>query len=133
MHSDRNAGGRRLASLAGPLLACALLAACSSGPTDFVDLATLNVETTGPSQVRSPASRAALTKDLTATGDRVAARGAAADNGLPSAMALALIRQQQNEDARALLAEANGRTVAPALPPCPDERPPEADGTCVRP
>lgn len=115
------------------MLACTLLAACSSGPTDFVDLASLNVEMTGPSQVRSQASRAALTKDLTSSGHRVAARGAAADDGLPSAMALALIRQQQNEEARALLAEASTRKVAPALPPCPDERPPEADGSCVRP
>ncbi len=133
MQFDPTVRGKRRAPAAAALALALLAAACSSGPTDFVDLATTNVDATPPAQVRSPADKAAVARSLTAAGDRAASRAAAADDGLPSAMALAVIRQQQNEDAKALLAEASGSTVAPAKPACPDGLPPEANGTCLRP
>jgi hypothetical protein len=116
-------------------LLAAILAGCASGPSDFVDLATLD-SAPPPPQVRTEAQRSALEKDLAATGNRQAAAGAAADAGLPSAMALAVIRQQQNEEARALLEAAGpvppANAPSPAAPACPDGVAPAADGTCPK-
>ncbi|WP_165644898.1 hypothetical protein, partial [Oharaeibacter diazotrophicus] len=97
--------GPRRAVLAAVLL---LLAACSSGPTDFVDVATVAGDDRAPPQVRSAGEQAELQQTLSASGTALAARGARADDGLGPAMALTVIRQQQNEEARALLQEAGG-------------------------
>lgn len=126
----------RAALLAAAVVA---LAACSSGPTDFVDVATLGESSLAPpQQVHSDAQKAALEHDLSRSGDALAARGASADAGLPSAMALAIIRQQQNEEAKALLEEARAspppaatRDVAPAA--CADGRPRDSAGACPSP
>lgn len=117
--------GPRLAALAAVLF----LAACSSGPTDFVDVATVAGDDRAPPQVRSAAQQAELQKTLSASGTALAARGAAADDGLSSAMALTVIRQQQNEEARALLQEAGGMP-APAAAPCGGGAVRGTDGRC---
>ena len=113
--------------------AALLVAGCAaSGPADFVDLDAAQ-PAPPPSAVRTAAQRDKLERDLTALGNRQEAAGAAADNGLPSAMALAVIRQQQNEEAKALL-EAAGPVPpasAPAAPPaCPEGVTRAADGNC---
>lgn len=117
----------RLAGLA-VLVAC--LTGCASGPADFADLS-LPAPDPSATAVRDDADRVALERDLAARGDQLTASGKAADAGLPSAMALAIIRQQQAEEARKLLdgvndeAAAGGRPDAlcpatdPACPPAP--------------
>lgn len=109
-----------------------LVAGCAaSGPSDFVDLSAN--QPPPPSAVRTADQRDKLERDLTALGNRQEAAGAAADNGLPSAMALAVIRQQQNEEARALLEAATPvpPADAPAAPvACPGNVARAADGTC---
>jgi hypothetical protein len=109
-----------------------LVAGCAaSGPSDFVDLAATQ-PAPPPSAVRTAEQRDKLERDLTALGNRQEAAGAAADNGLPSAMALAVIRQQQNEEARALLEAAGPVPPAAAPAACPDGATPAADGTCPK-
>lgn len=90
-----------------------LVTACSSGPADYVNLEQ-PVASTAPVtdlRVRTDAQRSALERDLASTGNRQIAAGNAADAGLSSAMALTVIRQQQSEEAKALLLEAG-------VPPC---------------
>jgi len=111
-----------------------LVAGCAaSGPSDFVDLAATQ-PAPPPSAVRTAEQRDKLERDLTALGNRQEAAGAAADNGLPSAMALAVIRQQQNEEAKALLEAAGPVRPAPAATPaplpCPEGVTLAADGSC---
>ncbi|WP_181705618.1 hypothetical protein [Chthonobacter rhizosphaerae] len=117
--------GKSRFAVAGLVLA---LAACGGGPSDYVQT-TLPVADPAASAVplRSETQQAALERDLKRLGSAQASAGRRADDKLPSAMALAIIRQQQNEEARKLLDAAG--TVPPAgaqpcdpkLVVCPDK------------
>jgi heterodisulfide reductase subunit A-like polyferredoxin len=104
-----------------------LLAGCASGPADIADaFASMTVNET--SAVKTEEERAALVSDLEQAGDRQASEGRAAASGLPSAVALSIIRQQQVEEARALLEESGSFEAAepcdPAVTPaCPAPTP----------
>jgi outer membrane murein-binding lipoprotein Lpp len=102
------------ASMTVVIAVSAVLAGCASGPTDF---AALPDQIAGPRSVRTEAERDRLEGDLQVTAARQASAGRAADDTLPSAMALAVIRQQQVEEARDLLQSAVDVEPAP-LPPC---------------
>lgn len=103
-----------------------LLSACASGPSDFADL---HHPPSAPEAqtVRDQAQRANLERDLAAQADRLAANGRAADAGLPSAMALAIIRQQQAEEARKLLDGVNDEAAVGGKP---DALCPASDPAC---
>ena len=108
----RGASAARAAIMAAALAA---LAACSSGPTDFADLSGLTGWNDAPTEVRSEAQKTALERDLTSTANRVQSAGDAAERIQPGALALAVVRQQQNEEARALLEEAGVNDGPPCL------------------
>lgn len=104
--------------VATSIAAALLLAACGGGPSDYVETAAPVAEPAGSSvPLRTAAQQDALERDLANAGSAQASAGNRADASLPSAMALAIIRQQQNEEARKLLDETSGG-VAPAAAPC---------------
>ncbi len=88
--------------LSGLVAATVGLSACASGPADFADLSRPAADPAAEI-VKSEPQQAALAEELAAAGTRQASAGKAGDNGLSSAMALAVIRQQQMEEARKLL------------------------------
>ncbi len=102
-----------------------ILAGCAQGPADFLADRLPALPGTADSQpVLSPDDRDELARDLGAAADRNADEGRAAVGGLPSAMALTIIRQQQEEEARELL---EGATAEPVPPVCD----PAVDPACV--
>lgn len=115
-----------LVSRAAAAALALLLSACASGPSDFADL---RQPPSSPEAqaVRDEAGRANLERDLAAQADRLAANGRAADAGLPSAMALAIIRQQQAEEARKLLEGVDAEAAAGGKP---DALCPATDPAC---
>jgi hypothetical protein len=124
--SARNSMGMAVAALAAALLA---LAACSSGPTDFVEVAAPpSLETT----VKTDVQRTALERELTAQGQRQVAAGSVADSSLPAAMALQVARDQQSEDVRALLDSAGIQGATEAALVCAEGLVAALDGTCVK-
>lgn len=94
--------------------ACLLLAACGTGPADFVANLPSQAITEPRAQVRTPEERAALEAELDSVGSRQAAAGRNA--GSANALALEIIRQQQAEEARALLDAAE---ASPPVEPAP--------------
>jgi hypothetical protein len=93
-------------ALALALAASALLSAggCASGPSDFMQLVSFNSDKPKGPVIRTEKQQQALAASLSA--DR---RGQSADTavepGASSALALTVIRQQQSEEAKALLTE----------------------------
>ncbi|MBH0239716.1 hypothetical protein [Methylobrevis albus] len=104
--------GRRLGGVAA---LAAVLGACASGPSDFADFPDM-IAPPQQSQIvtKSPEQLAATQDSLTAAARGQAGAAARADDGLGPAMALAVIRQQQEEEARLLLEQAEG--LAPVAP-----------------
>lgn len=97
--------------VASAVIAVALsLAGCASGPSDFLKQASSEPDTT-KSMVRDPSQQAALAAALAAQ-----SRGVSAPAGDPSTvMALAAARQQQHDEAAALLQE-TADAFKPATP-----------------
>ncbi len=103
-------------SLSRSLVASAVVAGalslggCASGPSDFLKQASTTPDTT-KSMVRDPSQQAALAAALAAQ-----SRGVSAPSGDPSTvMALAAARQQQHDEAAALLQE-TADAFKPATP-----------------
>jgi hypothetical protein len=97
---------------AAAVLLALLAGACAQGPTDFVEGPIGGTAVAAPT--RTVAERDALVRDLDSTAARQSSAGRGADAGLPSAMALTILRQQQEEEARALLDAATAAEVPPA-------------------
>ncbi len=123
---------RRSARRAGPYLALAialstLVGACASGPSDFADLAAVEAGEPQPKVVKSAAEADASRDRLLRQARSRAGAADGADAVLPPAMALALIRQQQEDEARRLLLETNP-DLAAQMPaePLPEEAAPPA-------
>jgi hypothetical protein len=106
-------------AIAAGLLIGLALAGCAKGPADFMDeFTTVGASSLSTQPVRSPDERERLARDLDATAARQSSAGRSAGGTLPSAMALTVIRQQQEEEARALLEAAT--EVPPATPAADD-------------
>jgi hypothetical protein len=116
------------------VVALAILASgCAQGPADLIAEAPSGPAITEPqAPTLSIADRERLENDLDATASRQASAGRAAVDAVPTAMALSVIRQQQEEEARSLLEAATSVEPAPAaapaaVPACD----PAADPLCV--
>jgi len=110
--AGKNAMGLRIGRFA--LVVGVLLTAggCASGPSDF--LKTADAPQQGPA-LRTSEQQAALTRSLSSTGARQSS--ASASISQTEVMALTVMRQQQTEEARALLAESGVATPTPACTP----------------
>jgi hypothetical protein len=122
-------------SRAAAALALALLASgCAQGPADIIESAAVGPAATEPqAPVLSAEERDRLARDLDDAASRQSSEGRAAADTLPSAMALSVIRQQQEEEARSLLDAATagaGDVAAPSSESAPSCDP-AADPSCV--
>jgi hypothetical protein len=123
----------------GAALVVALLGAgCAQGPADLIaETSTLPATTEPQAVVRTATEREQLERDLDAMASRQSNAGQTAVDTLPSAMALSVIRQQQEEEARSLLEAATAVEPAPAAPAAPAAAAapvpcdPAADPLCV--
>ena len=110
----RSPMSRALRPLTAAVLAAVFLAGCASGPSDFLPVA--SNEAPQKSMVRDPSQQAALAAALAAQsrGDRMPS------DDTSTMMALSVARQQQTEEAQALLREtevAFNPVKAPACDP----------------
>jgi hypothetical protein len=120
---------------AAATLALVLMAAgCAQGPADIIESAAVGPAATEPqAPVLSVEERDRLARDLDDAASRQSSEGRAVSDTLPSAMALSVIRQQQEEEARSLL---DAATASADDSPAPSGEAvtgcdPTADPTCV--
>ncbi|ODN69808.1 hypothetical protein [Methylobrevis pamukkalensis] len=95
-----------------------IVAGCASGPSDFADGIGFDVAAGSATAAQSPAEVARDRDRLLRTARGQAGAANAADDAMAPAMALAIIRQQQVEEARRLL-EQQDASVEPAPSPAP--------------
>lgn len=93
----------RLVALAG-LVFATVVGGCASGPADFLNIASERSGATNAPRIRDEWQRKALAEALANQSHQQADRASAGD-GNAALMALTVMRQQQNEEAQALIVE----------------------------